>query len=73
MREADAAAAAVTAAAADVLRAATDPAELTYFRRDFDRVARLAKANGWTDDTPVPEDAFGPLWPPGRVPTWARK
>ena len=31
------------------------------------------QANGWSDDTPVPPEVFGPLWPEGRVPKWAKK
>ena len=47
--------------------------QLLCLRRDFDRLARLAKAGAWTDDTPVPPDAFGPLWPNGLAPTWAKE
>ena len=46
--------------------------QLLCVRRDFDRIARLAKAHAWTDDTPVPPDAFGPLWPEGLTPDWAK-
>ena len=59
------------AAAVAILRAAPEPWALQFIRRDFDRVWRLAQANGWTDDTPVPPEVFGPLWPAGRVPKWA--
>jgi hypothetical protein len=65
------AAAAAAEAAAAMLLVATDPADLTAVRRDYDRLARLAKANYWTDDTPVPAAVFGPLWRPGREPVWA--
>ncbi|MDB5311753.1 MAG: hypothetical protein JWO38_5955 [Gemmataceae bacterium] len=41
-----------------------------YLRRDFDHLARLAEWQHWTDDTPVPPDVFGPLWPEGPPPGW---
>jgi hypothetical protein len=64
--------AAVAAAAVAILRASPKPGELVLIRHDFERLRRLAKANGWTDDTPVSLEVFGPLWP-GRVPKWARE
>jgi hypothetical protein len=60
------------AAAAVLVQVATDPAELLWFRRDFDRLAKLARKHHWTDDTPVPPSVFGPLWPKGRTPDWAK-
>lgn len=39
-------------------------------RRDFDHLARLAEWQHWTDDTPVPPEVFGPLWPEGPPPGW---
>jgi hypothetical protein len=57
---------------AAIMLTSSDPRDLVWIRRDFDRIARLAKVNKWTDDTPVPPDVFGPLWP-GRVPKWARE
>jgi hypothetical protein len=63
---------AVAAAAVAILRVSPRPGELILFRHDFDRLRRLAKANNWTDDTPVPPEVFGPMWP-GRVPKWARQ
>lgn len=39
-------------------------------RRDFDLLARLASTYGWTDDTPVPPEVFGPLWPEGKPAGW---
>lgn len=62
----------VTRAALQALRDATDPADVTLIRRDFDRLRWLAKQDGWTDETPVPVDVLGPLWPRGRVPDWAK-
>jgi hypothetical protein len=41
-----------------------------HVRRDFDHVARLAKWQHWTDDTPVPPEVFGPLWPEGPPKGW---
>ena len=34
-------------------------------RRDYEMLKTAAKAEEWTDDTPVPPDFFGPLWPQG--------
>jgi hypothetical protein len=44
---------------------------LRCVRRDFDRLVFLAKKHNWTDDTPVPPDVFGPLWPKDLAPAWA--
>jgi hypothetical protein len=46
---------------------------VTRIRRDFDRLVYLAKTHAGTDDTPVPPDAFGPMWPEGRTPDWAKE
>lgn len=46
-------------------------AQLRCIRRDFARLKRLAREQKWTDDTPVPPEVFGPLWPPGIAPRWA--
>ena len=65
------------AVAALILAAATVATpvrrQLLCVRRDFDRVARLAAKHAWTDDTPVPPDAFGPMWPDGLTPEWAQE
>ncbi|MCE9567598.1 MAG: hypothetical protein K8U57_36825 [Planctomycetes bacterium] len=41
-----------------------------FIRRDFDHVAKLAEWQHWTDDTPVPPEVFGPLWPEGPPKGW---
>lgn len=46
-------------------------AQLRCIRRDFVRLKRLAREQKWTDDTPVPPDVFGPMWPEGVAPYWA--
>jgi hypothetical protein len=46
-------------------------AQLRCIRRDFVRLKRLARKQNWTDDTPVPPDVFGPMWPDGVEPYWA--
>jgi hypothetical protein len=46
-------------------------AQLRCIRRDFVRLKRLAKKENWTDDTPVPPEVFGPMWPQGVAPYWA--
>jgi hypothetical protein len=45
--------------------------QLRCIRRDFVRLKRLARKQKWTDDTPVPPDVFGPMWPEGVEPYWA--
>lgn len=45
--------------------------EITHvLRRDFDALAHLARWQHWTDDTPVPPEVFGPLWPEGPPKGW---
>jgi hypothetical protein len=65
------------AAAALMLAAATYPTPLARLlrcvRRDFDRLVYLSKRRNWTDDTPVPPAVFGPMWPAGLTPDWARQ
>jgi hypothetical protein len=46
-------------------------AQLRCIRRDFVRLRRLAKKEKWTDETPVPPEVFGPMWPQGVEPYWA--
>ncbi len=45
--------------------------QLRCIRRDFVRLKKLAREEKWTDDTPVPPEVFGPLWPEGVAPYWA--
>jgi hypothetical protein len=42
-------------------------------RRDFDRVKFVARKRNWTDDTPVSQEVFGPMWPKDLVPDWAKE
>jgi hypothetical protein len=64
-----------TDAAAIILKAATIDSPLTAqlrcIRRDFNRLKRLAREQKWTDETPVPPEVFGPMWPEGVAPYWA--
>jgi hypothetical protein len=64
------------AAAALILAAATVETpirkQLLCIRRDFDRLVHLAKKHNWTDETPVPPDVFGPMWPKNLTPDWAK-
>lgn len=62
----------VAAAAVAILRTASDPRALSFIRRDLNALKRLVREEKWTDDTPVPPEVFGPLWPDGRAPKWAR-
>jgi hypothetical protein len=45
--------------------------QLRCIRRDFVRLKKRASKEKWTDDTPVPPDVFGPMWPEGVEPHWA--
>ncbi|HET6573981.1 MAG TPA: hypothetical protein VFG68_10295 [Fimbriiglobus sp.] len=61
--------------ASGVVRNADRFAEMYFdltqvIRRDFDHLARLVQWQHWTDDTPVPPEVFGPLWPEGPPPGW---
>jgi hypothetical protein len=40
-------------------------------RRDFDQIFRLAKEGNWTNDSPVSQDVFGPMWD-REPPSWWR-
>jgi len=39
-------------------------------RRDLDHLTRLSGWQHWTNDTPVPAEVFGPLWPEGPPDGW---
>lgn len=39
-------------------------------RRDLDLLKAAAERFNWTDDTPVPPEFFGPLWPEGEPEGW---
>lgn len=65
--------AAAFSAAQAILLTSSDPSDLSFIRRDFSLARRLAKMNRWADDTPVPPEVFGPLWPEGREPEWAKE
>jgi len=57
--------------ATDAATRAGEEARLaTVIRRDFDHIASLAEWQHWTDDTPVPPEVFGPLWPEGPPKGW---
>lgn len=47
--------------------------QLLCIRRDFDRLVHLARKHDWTDDTPVPPEVFGPMWPKHLTPAWAKE
>lgn len=48
----------------------TAAASGSWIREDFDLLAQTARAEQWTDNTPVPPEFFGPLWPDGPPPGW---
>ncbi len=41
-----------------------------FIRRDFDHIEKYADWHRWTDETPVPPEVFGPLWPEGPPKGW---
>jgi hypothetical protein len=43
---------------------------LSSIRRDFDNLLRQSEYRHWDNDTPVPPDVFGPLWPEGAPAGW---
>jgi class 3 adenylate cyclase len=53
------------------IRGDGDSITLAHLWRDFDRLIELASVTPATDSTPVPPDAFGPMWPDGE-PEWAK-
>jgi hypothetical protein len=59
-----------------VLEAVTETSEAGgkemegFIRRDFDHLLSLSNYFHWTDDTPVPPEVFGPLWPEGPPKGW---
>ncbi|MFC1636331.1 hypothetical protein ACFL5Z_15990 [Planctomycetota bacterium] len=44
---------------------------ITCINADFTRLKQAAKKENWTDETPVPPEFFGPLWPDGE-PDWKK-
>jgi multidrug efflux pump subunit AcrA (membrane-fusion protein) len=66
---ADATAAAAAAATAATAATATAAA----MRRDFELLKAAAEREQWTNDTPVPPEFFGPLWPDGEPDGWPVK
>jgi hypothetical protein len=46
------------------------PSIISNIRRDFDCLANVTKWQHWTDDSSVPPEVFGPLWPEGPPKGW---
>jgi hypothetical protein len=42
----------------------------SHIQADFRHLMHLADTQHWTDDTPVPREVFGPLWPAGLPTGW---
>jgi len=69
------------AAAADAARAAYAAADAATFARvavrairaDFELLGAFARREGWDNDTPVPPEVFGPMWPDGVPEGWPNK
>jgi hypothetical protein len=51
-------------------RAARAADAVVAMRRDYELLRAAAASEGWTDDTPVPPEFFGPLWPEGEPEGW---
>lgn len=48
-----------------------DAIDLTVFmRRDFDQLFQSSASSGWTDNSPVPPEVFGPFWQEGPPAGW---
>ena len=46
------------------------PQIVAAMRRDYELLKAAAQRERWTDDTPVPPEFFGPLWPDGAPEGW---
>lgn len=46
---------------------------LQCIRNDFDRIRYKVYQHHWTDDTPVPSEVFGRMWPKTLEPAWAKE
>ncbi|VTR90898.1 unnamed protein product [Gemmata massiliana] len=44
----------------------------TIVRGDFEHLVRLAAGQHWSNETPVPPDVFGPMWPNGAPKSWPK-
>jgi len=44
--------------------------QIQAIHRDFTRLTQRAQYENWDDNTPVPPEFFGPLWPEGAPPGW---
>ena len=66
-----AAAANAAARAAYAAYAAANAYAAAAMRRDYELLKAAAKAEQWTNDTPVPPAFFGPLWPFGKPEHWS--
>lgn len=49
---------------------ASKPNAILAARRDYDLLVAAAEREGWDDNTPVPPEFFGPLWPDGEPEGW---
>lgn len=73
--EADDAAESAAAAADAAVGAAVRLLKVSLYpliRRDFDTLLTAALSNEWDENTPVPEEVFGPMWPDGSPLNWPR-
>lgn len=66
----DAKAPAYAAKAAKVAADAAYTDANALIRRDFDILKETAEREHWTDNTPVPQKVFGPMWPDGKPTGW---
>jgi hypothetical protein len=51
-------------------RAPSRESVVRVIRMDFEKLKAAAKKERWTNETPVPPEFFGPLWPEGEPPGW---
>jgi hypothetical protein len=59
-------------AAANAVGEAARDAAVQAIQHDLQNLVRAAREQGWNDDTPVPIEFFGPLWPEGEPEGWPK-
>lgn len=65
-------AAAAASCAASSVDYAKEAATTAAIRRDFDLLLEASERENWDDDTPVPPEFFGPMWPDGEPEGWPK-
>lgn len=58
------------ASAAHYAALAAPSVAFAAIQRDYDLLLHASQAENWTDETPVPPEFFGPMWPDGPPEGW---